>query len=102
MVLLNTKSKIYLTDYISDRTRNLTGWDWVFGAIRNWLFNPDGSRYFLLTQEAGSGKTAIAAHLIQTHKDIVAYHLCQAAELETLKPGRILRSPSKPKQLEAS
>jgi len=38
------------------------------------------------------GKSAIAAHLIQTRKDIVAYHLCQAAELDTLKPGRILRS----------
>jgi hypothetical protein len=39
------------------------------------------------------GKSTIAAHLIQTRKDIVAYHLCQAADLETLKPGRIFRSP---------
>jgi hypothetical protein len=46
-------------------------------------------------------KSEIAAHLIQIRKDIVTYHWCQAAELETLKPGRILRSLSKPKQLQA-
>lgn len=51
--------------------------------------------------ELGVGKSMIAAHLTQTREDIVAYHLCQAAELETLKPGRMLRSPSKPKQLQA-
>jgi len=45
------------------------------------------------------GKSASAAHLIQTREDIVAYHLCRAAKLETLKLGRILRSPPKTKKL---
>ena len=40
------------------------------------------------------GKSAIAAHLIQTRTDIVAYHFCQADDVNTLKPGQILRSLS--------
>jgi hypothetical protein len=79
-------------------TEGFPGWEWSFEEIYLW-FQQDNERLFILTGEPGVGKSAIAAHLIQTSKDIVAYHLCQAAELETLKPGRILRSPSKPKQL---
>jgi ATP-dependent Clp protease ATP-binding subunit ClpA len=71
-----------------------------FQQIDNWLQYRD-AHFYLLIGEPGVGKSAIAAHLIQTRTDIVAYHLCQAAELETLKPGRILRSPSKTQQLEA-
>jgi len=63
------------------------------------MVQQDNERFFMLTGEPGIGKSAIAVHLIQTRKGIIAYHLCQAAELETLKPGRILRSPSKTKQL---
>ncbi len=65
------------------------------------MVQQDNERFFILTGERGIGKSAIASHLIQNRKDIVAYHLCQAADLETLKPGRILRLPSKPKQLQA-
>jgi ABC-type glutathione transport system ATPase component len=52
-----------LTSYMAERTRNFTGREWVFKAIKNWLADIDGSRYFLLTGEPGSGKTAIAARL---------------------------------------
>jgi hypothetical protein len=72
-------------------TQSFTGREWVFEEIDRWL-QQDNERFFILTGEPGVGKSTIAAHLIQTRKDIVAYHLCQAAELETLKPGRILRS----------
>ncbi|MBD2534676.1 NACHT domain-containing protein [Nostoc flagelliforme FACHB-838] len=72
-------------------TEGFTGREWVFKEIDRWL-QQENERFFILTGEPGVGKSAITAHLIQTRKDIVAYHLCQAAELETLKPGRILRS----------
>jgi hypothetical protein len=72
-------------------TQSFTGREWVFEEIDRWL-QQDNERFFILTGEPGVGKSTLAAHLIQTRKDIVAYHLCQAAELETLKPGRILRS----------
>ncbi|MBE9228726.1 NACHT domain-containing protein [Phormidium sp. LEGE 05292] len=72
-------------------TEGFIGREWVFEEIERWL-QQENQRFFILTGEPGVGKSTIAAHLIQTRKDIVAYHLCQAAELETLKPGRILRS----------
>lgn len=72
-------------------TEGFTGRERVFEEIERWL-QQENQRFFILTGEPGVGKSTIAAHLIQTRKDIVAYHLCQAADLETLKPGRILRS----------
>ncbi|MDF5730359.1 MAG: hypothetical protein PUP92_20650 [Rhizonema sp. PD38] len=47
------------TDYRSDRIQNFTGWKWEFEKIHNWLSEPKVSRYFLLTREPGSGKTAM-------------------------------------------
>jgi AAA+ ATPase superfamily predicted ATPase len=48
--------------------------------------------FFILTGEPGVGKSAIAAHLIQNRKDIVAYHFCQLGVAETVHPSRVLRS----------
>jgi hypothetical protein len=81
-------------------TEGFTGREWVFAEVDCWLQH-DNERFFILTGKPGVEKSAISAHLIQICKDIVTYHWCQAAELETLKPGGILRSPSKPKQLQA-
>jgi hypothetical protein len=65
MPLLNPKTGIDFSDYIADRTLNFTGREWVFKAIQSWLANVKGDRFFLLTGEPGSGKTAIAARLAQ-------------------------------------
>ena len=65
MPFLNPKLGIDFSDYIADRTRNFTGRKWVFKAIQNWLADTKGDRFFLLTGEPGSGKTAIAAQLTQ-------------------------------------
>jgi Cdc6-like AAA superfamily ATPase len=75
MALLNFKSEINFTEYVNERTPNFTGRAWVFQKIYDWLSNPNASRYFLLTGKPGSGKTAIATHLIQTHKDICCLSL---------------------------
>jgi ABC-type phosphate/phosphonate transport system ATPase subunit len=83
---------------IQQLTEGFTGRSQILKDIDHWLQQKD-QRFLVIAGEPGVGKSTIAAHLIQTRKDIVAYHLCQAAELETLKPGRILRSPSKTKKL---
>jgi ABC-type phosphate/phosphonate transport system ATPase subunit len=67
---------------------------WVLNKIDHWLEQKD-QQFLVIAGELGIGKSTLAAHLIQTREDIVAYHLCQAAKLETLKLERILRSPSK-------
>jgi hypothetical protein len=91
------------TDYINDRTRNFTGREWVFENISNWLSDPNGSRYFLLTGEPGSGKTAIAARLTQftTGEEknqrfaqgfLRAVHFCSARDSISVDPKNFVEA----------
>lgn len=86
--------------YISERTINFTGREWVFQAINDWLADPDGSRFFLLRGEPGSGKTAISARLSQfsqglsspnglpklTRGYLSAIHFCSARDTTWIDP----------------
>lgn len=55
---------IDFTRYIADRTRGFSDRAWVFADLNAWLADADGTRFFLLSGEPGSGKTAIAARLV--------------------------------------
>jgi len=103
MPFLNPKLGIDFTDYIADRTTNFTGREWVFEAIQNWLADPKGDRFFLLTGEPGSGKTAIAARLTQFAQGVVlhprfdagflhAVHFCSARDSVWTDPKEFVRS----------
>lgn len=98
---------IDFTEYISERTRDFTGREWVFKAINDWLTNPKLSRYFLLTGEPGSGKTAIASQLYQfeygkvitpdsllslTPGFLSAAHFCFSRESSWIDPNGFSRS----------
>ena len=49
---------------ISEKTKDFVGRsEWLFPQIRDWLSDSNGSRYFLITGKAGTGKSAIAARL---------------------------------------
>jgi hypothetical protein len=66
------------SDYIAVRVEDFTGRAWVFQAIDRWLGEKDAPRYFLLTGEPGSGKSAVAARLAQFHAaEVPAPHECQ-------------------------
>jgi hypothetical protein len=95
------KPVIDFTGYLTERTAHFTGREWVFQAINDWLADPDGSRYFLLTGEPGSGKTAIASRLVQfsngvatppaelshlTHGFLSAVHFCSARDSRWTNP----------------
>ena len=58
--------------HVLERTRDFTGRQWVFQAVDNWLASPDGPRFFLLSGEPGSGKTAVAARLWQLARGTIA------------------------------
>lgn len=61
------------------------GREWVFQAIDGWIAKPQGPRFFLLTGEPGSGKSAIAHQLVQ-----VSLGLLPAPEGSGLKEGCLL------------
>ena len=84
--------RLDFTPLIEERTRHFTGRDWVFKSIADWLGDKEGPRVFLLTGGPGTGKTAIAARMVQMHlgevpaeplpglsRGFLAYfHFCQA------------------------
>ncbi len=79
---------------------NLTGRQWVLQKIHDWLTSKHGSRYFVLTGEPGSGKTAIAAHLYISSKAkqnegspelfkgdwLAAAHFCSTRDVRLINP----------------
>jgi len=72
-------------------TEGFTGREWVFEEVDRWL-QQDHERFFILTGEPGLGKSAIAAQLTQTRKDIAAYHFCIARQISTVEPNNVLLS----------
>jgi hypothetical protein len=72
-------------------TEGFTGREWVFEEIDRW-FQQGNERFFILTGEPGVGKSAIAAQLTQTRKDIAAYHFCIARQISTVEPNNVLLS----------
>lgn len=86
-----TQLKAIAFPNIQQLTEDFTGRSHILNDIDHWLQQKD-QRFFVLTGEPGVGKSAIAAQLIQTRNDIVAYHFCRSQHTEEMKPGRILRS----------
>ena len=84
---------ICFDNLIERLTRNFIGRNWVFKDIEDWL-EKNEDRFFLLTGDTGVGKSAIAARFIQKIRQntITAYHFCRDRDVETVRPGRILRS----------
>lgn len=95
------------TRLIVDRTSNFSGREWVFEAVDDWLSQPAGSRFFLLTGGPGTGKSAIAARIAQMTNGVVPappaikqikqgflshYHFCQAGSESTLSPLDFVQS----------
>lgn len=100
---------IDFTRYVTERVGTFTGRTWVFRAIHEWLVRPDGSRYFLLTGEPGSGKTAIAARLSEFSVGTIApppgfqqfmpgflcaVHFCRATASDWIDPRTFAKSIS--------
>ena len=93
---------------IEERTVHFTGRDWVFEEIANWLGDKEGPRVFLLAGGPGTGKTAIAARVVQMHLgdvpaeplpglsrgSLASFHFCQAGLDSTLSPLTFVQSLS--------
>jgi len=96
------------TELVTERTQAFTGREWVFGAINEWLTDPKRSPVFLLSGRPGTGKSAIAARLVQMSEahvqksddafplptSIDFYQFCQAFYNDTLDPIRFVKALS--------
>lgn len=79
------------TDLIAAATQDFTGREWALAAVDRWLADPQGPRFFIITGEPGSGKTALAARLAQGHAAAV-HHFCVAGRPETTDSAAFVRS----------
>lgn len=92
---------------VMERAGEFSGREWVFERIHEWLKNPAGGRFFLLTAEPGAGKTAIAARLVQFSQGLAnppascslfrpefvnATHFCSANVGPWIDPSSFTRS----------
>src|SRR5262252_7010256 len=80
--------------YIADRTKDFTGRDWAFKEIDEWLTDPDGGAFFLISGAPGCGKSAIAARFVQTCPQVAAFHFCLTRNAPTVDPVMFVRSLS--------
>jgi hypothetical protein len=93
---------IDFSSHIADRAKDFTGRIWVLEAIHDWMSKKDASRYFLLTGDPGSGKSAVAARLCQFSlgetpppdgfpalvlKSLSAFHFCSARSGRWIDPS---------------
>lgn len=103
------KRELKFDSYIAERTKQFAGRVWVFERIHEWLSLPAAGRFLLLTGDPGSGKTAIAARLVEFSRGVVtappscpmfsggflsAVHFCVARAGNWIDPTSFARSIS--------
>jgi NACHT domain len=91
---------INFSQTIERLTTGFVGREWLFANLDDWLNNNQGEQFYILTGEPGVGKSAISAMLTKRWMNeqkpeegkLAAYHFCRAGDVETVRPGRALRS----------
>lgn len=101
--------EINYEDYINRSTLEFSERDWVFENLNSWLDEENPTRFFILTGEPGSGKTTIAARLVQfsqgtaspphglkhlTSNFLSAHHFCSAGDNYWINPRTFVESIS--------
>jgi hypothetical protein len=71
MLTVTDRQGLDFDSYIAERTNQFSGRLWAFERIHDWLTRPGASRALLVTGEPGSGKTAIAARLVEFSRGVV-------------------------------
>lgn len=85
-------SAIDFSERIQELTAEFVGREWLLRQVTDFLRH-DTKRYLVIVGEAGIGKSAIAARLIQV-ENIHAYHFCSVLEGGKLEPNAFVASLS--------
>jgi len=72
---------------------NFTGREWVLENIKDWLQDPNGQKVYRISGGPGTGKSAIAAWLVQElPQNIKAVHFCDRDNADKSDVNRIIKS----------
>uniref|UniRef100_K3WAX1 SH2 domain-containing protein n=1 Tax=Globisporangium ultimum (strain ATCC 200006 / CBS 805.95 / DAOM BR144) TaxID=431595 RepID=K3WAX1_GLOUD len=77
---------------ISKLASRFVGRKWLIAQLTKWIDSPTASQMFWVTGQIGSGKTALAARLVQTIPEIKAFHFAFEEDEQTQNARRCVLS----------
>lgn len=84
--LFSLLSPFSFQQQISKLTYRFTGRDWLFKRVQQWINDSSSGtdhRVFWITGQIGSGKTSVAARMVQTFPEIAAFHFALQEDDQT-------------------
>lgn len=90
--LLRSLSPLDNDVYIESIKQKFYGRNWLFDKYDNWVTSPSSPRAFMITGQAGIGKTAFVVALSSMRPEIVGIHFCKYNDNDRSNPKRALMS----------
>lgn len=90
--LLKALSPLDNDVYFESIKHNFYGRTWLFNKYDHWLASTQASRVFMITGQAGIGKTSFVAALGYKRSEIVGIHFCKYNDSDRSNPKKALMS----------
>ena len=90
--LKNTLDPLDFTYDIKLYQPGFIGREWIMSDFEKWITCSPENKVYMLLGLPGVGKTALAVHLLQTCKNIMAFHLCRRGNSEKTSVRRAVCS----------
>lgn len=90
--LASILSPLSFQQQISKLTSRFAGREWLFAKLEHWIASPSASQVFWVAGPIGSGKTALAARMVQLIPEIKAFHFALQDDEQTQNSRRCVLS----------
>lgn len=90
--LFSILSPLSFQQQISKLTNRFVGREWLFTDLEQWIATPATSQVYWVTGPIGSGKTALAARMVQLIPEIAAFHFALQEDEQTQNARRCVLS----------